>query len=94
MQKRPSFIDTQVGARVRELRTRANFSVVDAASLIGISNLDFDKAERGEMRLSAEHLRTLASKFGVRASDFFDSVEFPAAPTDASTERQLFPVRQ
>lgn len=76
-----SFIDRQVGSRVRSLRDAAGVSAHEAALLVGSTLADYRRLEAGELRFKARQLIELAEKFGVNGAAFFEEVEVPDGPS-------------
>ena len=70
-----TFIDKQVGSRVRALRDASGVSIDEAAHLIGETWNEYCRLEAGDKRFKAKQLIALASKFGVLGSDFFEDFD-------------------
>lgn len=66
-------LDEKIGEKLRAARAAATVSRFDAATLIGVSELELKQFETGARRLSAERLHRAAQAFGVEIRWFFDS---------------------
>lgn len=54
-----------IGKNVRTLRTLRNEEISEIAALLNIEEFDYVLLEQGEMEVSTEHLRVLATRFDV-----------------------------
>jgi transcriptional regulator with XRE-family HTH domain len=77
MASQSSFVDRQLGVRVRSFRDAAGVSMSSAAVLIGCSLAEYRELEAGSKRFKALELTALADRLGVPVSEIFDAVAIP-----------------
>jgi transcriptional regulator with XRE-family HTH domain len=78
----PTYVDTHVGARVRERRVQLGMSQTDLAVACGITFQQIQKYENGANRVSASRLWQFAAILGIPADNFFEGLarhKIPAA---------------
>jgi transcriptional regulator with XRE-family HTH domain len=68
---RPDAVDAQIGARLRERRTRLGMSQEQLADRIGVSFQQIQKYERGVNRIAAARLHELARALDVALGYFY-----------------------
>jgi len=81
-------IDTHVGARIRERRVLLGLSQGQLAEVIGVSDGQVHKYERGLSRLSAGTLYEIAFFFNEPISYFYDGLD-EEAPRRAAPHRRV-----
>lgn len=69
-----------VGARIRELRKKAQLSGVELAARAGLNQSYLSKLERGRAGYSAEGIEALANALGVGLADVFGSSGMTPVP--------------
>ena len=67
-------LDRHFGARIRELRERANFSQLELGRRLGVTFQQIQKYENGTNRVSAGKLFRLAEILGAEVAYFYDGV--------------------
>ena len=77
------FADTQIGGRVRLLRTLVGMSQEKLGRLLGLTFQQIQKYERGASRISAGRLLEVARVLGVPISSFYEGLSEPPSQTPA-----------
>ena len=68
-------INKNVGQRVKERRISLGLSRAEVAKMVGISQQQFEKYEKGLNRISAGMLAAIAQHFEVEPGYFFDEIK-------------------
>lgn len=68
-------IQVQLGARIRELRTRKDLSQEELAHICGLHRSHMGEIERGQANITLSTLRILAQKLQTTPSDLLKDLE-------------------
>jgi len=78
-----------VGARLRMLRKERHLTQTELARQIGIQQSDLSRMEKGEYRVSLDHLFKILAVFDVSFSDFFDKGNAEDEPRRALSREDM-----
>ena len=70
-----SDIDRHIGARLRQLRESRGYSLDKVGGLIGVTQQQISRYEKGEHRIAAAHIYNLARGLNAPISWFFENFE-------------------
>lgn len=73
----PADMRTQIGPRIKELRSQKGISQQRLAELLGVSRPTISQMESGERKVSAEELDALAEMFNISADSLLDKEQEP-----------------
>lgn len=79
-------IDSQIGAKIQQLRISQGMSREELADRIGVTHQQTQKYEKGVNRISAGRLVLIADALGKPASYFFEEIH--GQPTKVPTHHQ------
>jgi transcriptional regulator with XRE-family HTH domain len=80
-------INQKVGSRVKERRINLGLSRAEVATLVGVSQQQFEKYEKGLNRISAGMLLAIAIHFKVEPTYFFQDAALSDSKISASHQR-------
>lgn len=78
-----------VGARLRLLRKDRHLTQTELARQIGIQQSDLSRMEKGEYRVSLDHLFKILAVFEVSFNDFFDEKQVGDEPKRALSREDM-----
>ena len=78
-----------VGARLRKLRKERHLTQTELARQIGIQQSDLSRMEKGEYRVSLDHLFKILAVFEVSFNDFFDEQKAADEPRRALSREDM-----
>ena len=78
-----------VGARLRLLRKDRHLTQTELARQIGIQQSDLSRMEKGEYRVSLDHLFKMLAVFDVSFNDFFDEQKAADEPRRALSREDM-----
>lgn len=78
-----------VGARLRKLRKERHLTQTELARQIGIQQSDLSRMEKGEYRVSLDHLFKMLAVFDVSFNDFFDEQKAADEPRRALSREDM-----
>jgi transcriptional regulator with XRE-family HTH domain len=85
----PKDVDRHVGARIRQRRIDLGIRQQQLAELIGVTNQQAHKYERGINRITAGRLFVIAQALGVDIARFFDGLDDQGRRPDALPETRV-----
>jgi transcriptional regulator with XRE-family HTH domain len=85
-----STIDSQIGTRIRDLRTDRNLTLDALAQRADVSRAMLSRIERGESSPTAQLLNKVCGGLGVTLSTLFAATETPANPLSRRTTQQTW----
>jgi transcriptional regulator with XRE-family HTH domain len=86
---RPQDIDRHVGARIRERRVMLGLTQQQMAELIGITNQQTHKYEKGINRVAAGQLYSIARALGVEVGYFYQGRQIGGGLVPSPSQRML-----
>jgi transcriptional regulator with XRE-family HTH domain len=93
MPHNPTDIDRRVGEAIRAWRLARGMRLVELARRLGISYQQVQKIERGENRVTAGRLYTIARALGTSPDSFYDGLVLDGAAAERVDESALTLVR-
>ncbi len=85
-------LNISIGAKLREIRIHKGLTQATCGRAVGVSFQQFQKYEKGQNRISAGQLYTLAKLFDISVSSFLADIEKPRTqknPIEMKQERKL-----
>jgi len=82
-------LETGLGQRLRELRTRNGWRIADVSQMTGLATSTISKVENGHMSLTYDKLQQLARGLSLDLSELFTDAKRPEAPTLGAARRSI-----
>src|SRR5581483_3050462 len=81
--------ESDLGKRLRELRTRNRWRIADVSRMTGLATSTISKVENGHMSLTYDKLKQLARGLSLDLSELFTDAKRAEVPTHGGARRSV-----